>query len=66
MFNVDEWRERLRQARENYTHASAIAARIQRAQTPDEEVDKALRAERQARDEYMRVLRSFTRVDGER
>lgn len=64
MSSIDEWRERLRQARENYTHASAIAAKIQRGQTPEEEVERALRAEVEARDEYMRVLRNFT-TDGE-
>jgi len=68
---LTEWRGRLRQAQQAYMQASDAAAKIHakyEPQTADEEsaLQQALRAERQARDEYMTVLRIFTRVlDGE-
>ena len=68
MATVDEWRQRLRQAQEQYIHASATAAKLKHSQSEsDEEFEQALRAERQARDEYMTVLGILTRVlDGEK
>jgi hypothetical protein len=68
--NLEEWRERLRQAQQQYMQASASAAKIQeeyaaqRPQTADGEyaLQHALRAESLAREAYMKVLKVFTRM----
>ena len=64
-----KWRERLRAAQETYSAASAHSCTIQ-AESGEQKVassegssalQQALRAENEARAEYMRVLDIFTR-----
>ncbi len=58
-------RDRVRQAEEKYTHASAAAAKVEKEyipHTPDDHLQQALLVVNGARQEYLRVLHILTQL----